>query len=333
MIQTPSQRYINVPKLDKTELIWRFAIALVGMVACYASYVLFYDKVWLSFTSILVFMVQASAWGVLQGKMYYAHTRILTEDLPDFVEEQQDLYRKFGRAVIVMALIDLFPLYMMLLGGYRPWNDFGTLWWTIILGYLPNTVIMLANLMPCWFAARELFGWKKSKLETIYDNFLATGMTEEEEKEEEERKEYSRDCDHYGIGFRKIDDSFIYNDRTHNVFINGSRYSYAQVVGYTIEDNSYRRMSVTSKETTDPLNFLGRAAISDALYGKTGAMMGGMTANRNVESEVYEHVTPCHTIYITVDSMFMHTEQLRIFNDTQKVREIESVLRLITLRR
>lgn len=232
-----------------------------------------------------------------------------------------------------MVLIDLFPLYMSILGIYRPWRDFDSLWGMVIFGYLPNTIIMLANLIPCWLTISELFGLRESKLQTIYGNFLATGMTEEELAKEEERKEYSRSSDLYGIGFRKIDDNFIYNDRTQYVFINGRRYAYAQVIGYTIEDNSYRRMSVTSKETTDPLNFLGRAAIGDALYGRAGAMMGGMTANRNVESEVYEHVTPCHTIFITVDSMFTHTEQLMIYNDTQKVREIESVLRLITLRR
>lgn len=159
-----------------------------------------------------------------------------------------------------------------------------------------GTVITLAILSLflfgfCWLSSERRKQIKDERVKEHLAQMIEEDRTKEHDKYEIEVNSLSR---RYGTISNQYELSqeiniknriFVFAD-SKKIWIKGSVYDFKDIIGCTINDDSYiKKANVTYKTSTSTGSMIGRAVVGGMLTGGFGAVIGGATASKTTVAE------------------------------------------------
>lgn len=274
----------------------------------------------------LISMTQYYGDDVLQVKTHVSK-EIRVEQLNDYAHKEKSLIRKLQVFAVFIGILDLFPFFCQfhLIPGFNFYYEGG-----IIVTVL--SVILCGLCLLCAYEIRN-----PQILENLH-LYETTGKTQEEKVEEElvrlqqaEKKKQEQKQKVFGEGFIELGKDVVINDKTKKIFIHSKEYSFNDILGYSIQDNSVTIHSEsTSTAKTNTGSMLGRAAVGGVLLGGAGAVIGGATAKRDIYNSAFESsVLHNYTVIITVNNLTSPNEIVKVGRDEDVLNRLTSTLTVI----
>lgn len=122
-------------------------------------------------------------------------------------------------------------------------------------------------------------------------------------------------------------------EETKTIIINDSAYNFADIIGYSMVDDSIKETKTLSdgKVNTSTGSMAGRAVVGGIVGGGLGAVAGAATAKKNVSSNSVSQTETKHryVIYINLDSIAESTIKLPVINSSDKAHKIANILNVI----
>lgn len=131
-----------------------------------------------------------------------------------------------------------------------------------------------------------------------------------------------------------IQDFIRVYERSSVIIINDEKYSFDEIIGYNLTDNSrVIKGELSSKTTTSNASAVGRAVVGAALGGVAGAVIGGATAKQTTEYKQGEDKT-IHdfTVNINVNRLSEPLIKLHIGRNEDLANEITALINAIVVR-
>lgn len=118
------------------------------------------------------------------------------------------------------------------------------------------------------------------------------------------------------------------------IMINEQTYSFDDIIDFSIFDNTTEIFSSSSKTTTDSASMIGRTIVGGMLSGSTGALIGGITANKTTEtSGVSKKTKHNYTINIIVNNISNPIETICFKENDKDANTLCSILTIILHRK
>jgi len=143
-------------------------------------------------------------------------------------------------------------------------------------------------------------------------------------------------CFESGWQFRKIEKSFIVFENSSTLFIVNKPYSFNDIISYEVVDDSKIIYSGNSNSniSTSNKSMIGRAAVGGALLGGTGALIGGITANKqsNTSLNISQTTNHKYEVIITLNNLSEPIIKIELEDNRNAMEKISSVLSIIISR-
>ena len=149
-------------------------------------------------------------------------------------------------------------------------------------------------------------------------------------KQAEERKQENKK-NIFGEGFLELGRDVVINDKTKKIFINSKEYGFNDILGYSVQDNSVTIHSEsTSTARTNTGSMIGRTAIGGVMLGGAGAVIGGVTAKKDIRNSGYSStVLHDYSVVITVNNIYSPNEIVNVGRDEHVLNRLVSTLTVI----
>ena len=120
---------------------------------------------------------------------------------------------------------------------------------------------------------------------------------------------------------------------SNTVIINGGEYRFSDILGFSLVDDATNETITTSigEAKTSTGSILGRAVVGNMLTGGLGAVVGAVTAKKNIETNAASQTTTTHkyTMYINVNSLASPTITIPIGQDEQTAHHLANLFNVI----
>lgn len=191
---------------------------------------------------------------------------------------------------IFVSITNLFPLLAWLLG----WYDLN-LMILVVLGLSDFCIL---------YTSYNMANHTKP-IKDLIAEIERTGMTPEEAAKKREMNEEEQNLKKYGKGYEivnRIPTKFVYAPAKKCFECGGRMIKFSDIISY--RDKLTRLNTVHqgySETTTDNGNLLNRAMLGDMVAGRTGAIIGGVTAKKTtISTPGYVSTTYMHTLVFRV---------------------------------
>ena len=122
-------------------------------------------------------------------------------------------------------------------------------------------------------------------------------------------------------------------EKTSIVMINDVEYPFSDILGFSLVDDATNETITTSigEAKTSTGSMLGRAVVGSMLTGGLGAVVGAVTAKKNIETNAASQTTTTHkyTMYINVNSLASPTITIPIGQDEQTAHHLANLFNVI----
>lgn len=296
---------------------------------------------WMFFSCLIAYIIQFLASSVFVGGPRMNVFTINVEEIErQATIEKNVLYVYYG-LIILASILDLFPLFAMsetIMGCFFSNRIIVKTYEGGFLVFLLIVLILIYNV----FTALAISAGATDIFE-VKEKFVETGLTPTEQLEKEKRisKQSERDKlkyekEKYGEGYKVISRNlkFYINEHLQKLYIEKKEYSFKDILDFSIEDNAHTMSSgSTSISNANTGSMLGRAAVGGIIAGNVGAIVGGSTASRTIEtSGSYSTVIHDYSIIITINSLSSPIITLNVGQDQDLVNKIRSILTVIMKR-
>lgn len=133
-----------------------------------------------------------------------------------------------------------------------------------------------------------------------------------------------------------IEKSFIVFESSQTIFLGNNPYSFKDIISYEVVDDSKIIYSGNSNSniSTSNKSMIGRAAVGGALLGGTGALIGGITANKqsNTSLNISQTTNHKYEVIITLNNLSEPIIKIELEDNRNAMEKISSVLSIIISR-
>lgn len=133
-----------------------------------------------------------------------------------------------------------------------------------------------------------------------------------------------------------IEKSFIVFESSQTIFLGNKPYSFKDIISYEVVDDSKIIYSGNSNSNTSTSNksMIGRAAVGGVLLGGTGALIGGITANKqsNTSLNISQTTNHKYEVIITLNNLSEPIIKIELEDNRNAMEKISSVLSIIISR-
>ena len=133
-----------------------------------------------------------------------------------------------------------------------------------------------------------------------------------------------------------IEKSFIVFESSQTIFLGNKPYSFNDIISYEVVDDSKIIYSGNSNSNTSTSNksMIGRAAVGGVLLGGTGALIGGITANKqsNTSLNISQTTNHKYEVIITLNNLSEPIIKIELEDNRNAMEKISSVLSIIISR-
>ena len=174
----------------------------------------------------------------------------------------------------------------------------------------------------------------------IKNKFQKTGLTPDEQLEKDKmvaakRREdkLAEEKEKYGEGHKVIDRGLkLYiNEDLRKIYMKVKEYNFSDILSFSVQDNAQTIYSgSTSTARTNNGSMFGRAAVGGLVAGNVGAVIGGATASKTIEtSDSISSIMHNYSIVVTVNSLSSPMVTLKIGEDQNLMNQVRSILTVI----
>ncbi|MBR1652225.1 MAG: hypothetical protein IJ692_02405 [Alloprevotella sp.] len=319
-----------VRKTDRA-MFWCFMLLLlaplVGMLLYVAGVSMF-------FSCLAVYFFQFKLLSYMTMKAPSTRVTINADDIEIYSNKEKKAILIYRVLCVVVSILDLYPLSAMsetMIGLFD--HDFEVcLVYTLIIIMLLRIVYFIILEAPDTtdiFKVRRKFLVKGLTPDEIAEKNKIFAAQKREDKLREEKEKY-------GEGYTEIDQylKLYINESLQKIFIQGNDYNFSDILSFSVQDNSRTIFSGTSSTAkTNNGNMLGRAVVGGLVAGNVGAVIGGATASKTIEtSGGSSSVIHNYSIIVTVNSLSSPMVTLKIGKDQNLMNRISSILTVIVNR-
>lgn len=175
--------------------------------------------------------------------------------------------------------------------------------------------------------------WKQQQKEKIM-----LKQKEEEKKKQQKNKNYENN---YGSCTKVIPnpkdttcDYVRVYDKASVIILNDTVYDFAEIIGYSLTDNStVVKGELSSTTSTSNASAIGRAVVGVAIGGVAGAVIGGATAKQKTEyKQGNDKTIHDYTVNININSLSEPLVKLHIGKYEDTANEIAALINAIVVR-
>lgn len=311
-----------------------FVIIILLMVAPIIGFLL-YQSDWSMFLScLIVFIFQlilAAAWQIQSEQTI----SIKADEIEVYTKKEKITIYLYIFLLVIVTVLYLYPFFLMSKSFVRMLFRNGIyvgLYEGGLLVFMITSFMLLINLRFFTLVPKTTDFFKLKK------QFLETGFTPEE-KAENERKillkesedKIKKETEKYGEGYTFIYSGFYINESLQKIFIEDKEYAFSDLIDFSIHDDPKTIHSgLTSTSKTDNLSMLGRAAVGGLVAGDVGAVIGGATASKTVEtSDGVSYIEHNYSIIVTFNSLSSPEVTLYLGDSEKYLNRISSILTVI----
>lgn len=296
---------------------------------------------WMFFSCLLAYFIQLMPWSFLVTDPHMSVITIEADEINKYAAREKKVVCAYIGLFVFVAILDLFPFYAMsetlmkFLFSYKFYIR------TYEGGFLVILLVIFMLIMNA--VAVTTLQQEATNIFTIRDNYIKTGLTPTEQVEkntqiaaQKEEETLRREKEKYGEGYRIIDrDLKLYiNENLKKVFIKGNEYNFSDILAFSVQDNERTiSSSSTSVARTNNRSMLGRTAVGGLVAGNIGAVIGGATASRTIETTgTMSSIIHDYSVVITVNSLSSPMITLEIGQDKKLMNRVSSTLTVIVNR-
>lgn len=296
---------------------------------------------WMFFSCLLAYFIQLMPWSFLVTDPHKSVVTIEADEINKYAAREKKVIYTYIGLFVFIAILDLFPFYAMsetlmkFLFSYKFYvrtYEGGLLVILLVIFMLILNAVAVTTLQQ---EATDIF--------SIRDNYTKTGLTPSEQVEKDkqmliskEKEILRREKEKYGEDHRVIDrDLKLYiNENLKKIFIKGHEYNFSDILAFSVQDNERTISSgSTSVAKTNNGSMLGRAAVGGLVAGNIGAVIGGATASRTIETTgTMSSIIHNYSVVITVNSLSSPMITLEIGQDQKLMNRVSSTLTVIVNR-
>lgn len=264
-----------------------------------------------------------------------------SEDFDEVITKYQkrvDILKKIALSIVgIVILCDLFPFIAMSRSICETWHMWYGPYKAGIWFY-----IMFLSVMACWgFFIKAML--KPENLMALIDVEVAKEKEREQQRIQskiEAEKKREKDNQLYGKNHKKLfsTDSnigtIIISEQNNAIYIKGKEYKFSDLLSCEVVDKSSTQTITTTtqgKAKTSTGSMLGRAAAGGILLGPVGAIIGGATAKKKIETKSDTSTITIHNynVIIIVNSISEPIITVRIGRDLDKALQLQSTINVL----
>ena len=240
----------------------------------------------------------------------------------------------FVALLVIIAVLDCYPYFAMsksimgLIFRYpRTWHleTPGS-----ILTILLPIVMLVINAVFIYMLH------EKSNYFLILKEYNKTGLTPDEKIQKDKDDLVAAETEKYGEGYQVIsrEKNLFLNERLQKLYMGGIGYDFKNILSFRIEELTKTKTTPTTTTVrTDNGEVLGRALLGHVIGGKAGAIIGGVTASRIIETTGGESYNlHYYNVYINMNDLNYPTKMLSLGQDYKLMSDLRSILTVIVNR-
>jgi len=296
---------------------------------------------WMFFSCLLAYFIQLLPWSLLVADPKKDIVTINVNEIEKYAIREKRVLILYVGILVFIALLDLFPFYAMS-ETMMSWFFGNKLFLKTYEGGILVSILAILMLILNAFSVAGLL-IETTDIFTIKKDYEKTGLTPTEQLENEKRIAAQREKDKlryekekYGEGHKVISRQLkLYiNEEQQKLFVNKKEYDFKDILDFSIQDNARTIHSgSTSIARTNNGSMFGRAAIGGLVAGNVGAVIGGATASKTIEtSGSSSAIVHDYSVVITLNSLSTPMITLQIGQDQNLVNKISSFLTVIVRR-
>lgn len=308
--------------LKKRLIIW---LLIPAFIAPFIGFFL-YGKLWMFFCVLLSASIQAYPFIFAVSEQHEMKT--ITVDQLDVYAKSEvkfDLLLRICFAII--AILNSFPF----LSSIRPFME--TIRGQGFEPYEGGVLVTIMTLLIIYAWGAGALGMDKPSILKSKSVFDSTGQTIEELNQEELERVRAREqrIKKKYEGYVSLGCKVYMNTEKKNLLVNNRKINFEDILDFEIQDNTITKYSAsTSSARTDTGSMLGRAVVGGAIFGNTGAIIGGTTGNKTIKHSAYQSmVEHDYKVVITINDINNPSVVVVVKNDEDSLNRISSTLKVI----
>lgn len=312
-----------------------FLLFILLLLAPIIGFLLFQSGWWMFFSCLVVYLFQVMLWPwTMESKKSIT---INADEIDLYAQKEKKIISLYRGLYVIIALLDLYPLFSMSRTIMEAFWENGVYMKTYEGGlfvFILTLLMLLINMVAIVEAP------KITNIFEIKNKFQKTGLTPDEQSERDRRVAAKRredklaeEKEKYGEGHQVIDrDLKLYiNENLQKIYMKGEEYNFSDILSFSVQDNAQTiYSSSTSTAKTNNGSMLKRAAVGGLVAGNIGAVIGGATASKTIEtSGSISYIVHSYSIVVTVNCINSPMVTLKIGEDQNLMNQVRSILTVI----
>lgn len=289
------------------------------------------------FSCLVVYLFQFMLWPYLTMETKKESITINADEIESYANKEKKMISLFRGLYAIIAILNLYPLFSMsrtIMEAFWEKDIYMKTYEGGLLVFILTLLMLLINIGAIVMAPQT------TNIFEIKNNFQKTGLTPDEQSEKDKmvaakRREdkLAEEKEKYGEGHKVIDRGLkLYiNEDLQKIFMKGKEYNFSDILSFSVQDNAQTIYSgSTSTARTNNGSMLGRAAVGGLVAGNVGAVIGGATASKTIEtSGSISSIMHNYSIVVTVNSLSSPMVTLKIGEDQNLMNQVRSILTVI----